>query len=638
LSSCCSGTYTDIVMDSRLNAADSIEADFLGEDMTFDALKEKALTLPYAPGVYIMRDKSNTVIYVGKAKKLKNRVSQYFQETASHSVKTRMMVSKIDHFDVIVAASEFEALVLECSLIKRHQPKYNILLKDDKGYPYLRLNMKEGYPRITMVSKIADDGASYYGPFGSRGVTGSVLEAIRQTLKLPNCNKVFPRDIGKGRPCLNYHMNQCAGWCQNGKCYSDYLSVIEEARQLLQGNFRGVADDLRKQMLQASENLEFELAAGLRDKLNAVEALGKKQLVTAGTLADTDVIGYGETETKACFAVLHYSGGNLLDKDYEILQLTEDKESTVSSLLKQYYLSRGFAPKRVLLPFTMEDSELFAQLLEQNYGRKPHLRVPQRGDNLRLVELACKNALEEAQRVTGKEERAHGVLQLLGKMLSMDSPKRIESYDISNISGTDTVASMVVFKDGKPSKSDYKRFKIEVLDGPDDYGAMRQVLTRRFRHYIDGDAGFADCPDLLLIDGGIAHAGVAVEVLDLLNLRIPVFGMVKDDRHRTRALVTPQGLEIAIDSNPSVFAFVGSIQEETHRFAITYHRKLRSKRLRYSELDGIPGIGPKRKQELLKTFKSLSAIGQASLAELERLLPKDAAMAVYQHFQNKEEH
>jgi len=606
--------------------------------MTFDALKEKALTLPYAPGVYIMRDKSNTVIYVGKAKKLKNRVSQYFQETASHSVKTRMMVSKIDHFDVIVAASEFEALVLECSLIKRHQPKYNILLKDDKGYPYLRLNMKEGYPRITMVSKIADDGASYYGPFGSRGVTGSVLEAIRQTLKLPNCNKVFPRDIGKGRPCLNYHMNQCAGWCQNGKCYSDYLSVIEEARQLLQGNFRGVADDLRKQMLQASENLEFELAAGLRDKLNAVEALGKKQLVTAGTLADTDVIGYGETETKACFAVLHYSGGNLLDKDYEILQLTEDKESTVSSLLKQYYLSRGFAPKRVLLPFTMEDSELFAQLLEQNYGRKPHLRVPQRGDNLRLVELACKNALEEAQRVTGKEERAHGVLQLLGKMLSMDSPKRIESYDISNISGTDTVASMVVFKDGKPSKSDYKRFKIEVLDGPDDYGAMRQVLTRRFRHYIDGDAGFADCPDLLLIDGGIAHAGVAVEVLDLLNLRIPVFGMVKDDRHRTRALVTPQGLEIAIDSNPSVFAFVGSIQEETHRFAITYHRKLRSKRLRYSELDGIPGIGPKRKQELLKTFKSLSAIGQASLAELERLLPKDAAMAVYQHFQNKEEH
>ena len=605
--------------------------------MTFEALKEKALTLPYAPGVYIMRDKSNTVIYVGKAKKLKNRVSQYFQDTASHSVKTRMMVSKIDHFDVIVAASEFEALVLECSLIKRYQPKYNILLKDDKGYPYLRLNMKEGYPRITMVSKIADDGAYYYGPFGSRSVTGDVLETIRQILKLPNCNKVLPRDIGKGRPCLNYHMNQCAGWCQEGKCYSDYLGAIEQARQLLQGNYRKVAEDIRGQMLEASENLEFELAAGLRDKLNAVEALGKKQLVTAGTLADTDVIGYGETESKACFAVLHYSGGNLLDKDYEILQLTDDKEATVSSLLKQYYLSRGFAPKRVLLPFALEDSELFSQLLEQNYGRKPHLHVPQRGDNLRLVELACKNALEEAQRVTGKEERAHGVLQLLGKMLSLDAPKRIESFDISNISGTDMVASMVVFRDGRPAKSEYKRFKIEGIEGQDDYGAMRQVLNRRVQHFVDADTGFSERPDLLLIDGGVAHAGVALEVLRSFDLTIPVFGMVKDDRHRTRALVTPQGMEISIDINPSVFSFIGSIQEETHRFAITYHRKLRSKRLRYSELDGISGIGPKRKQELLKTFKSLSAIGQASLAELERLLPKDAAMAVYQHFREKEE-
>ena len=605
--------------------------------MTFDELKDKALSLPYVPGVYIMRDKTDRVIYVGKAKKLKNRVSQYFQDTASHTPKTRLMVSKIDHFDVIVAASEFEALVLECSLIKRYLPKYNILLKDDKGYPYLRLNMKDPYPRITMVSKIADDGAGYYGPYGSRSVTHSVMEAIRLTLKLPGCSREFPRDIGKDRPCLNYHMNQCAGWCQTGKAPAEYRAVMEQARQLLMGNYRSVAEEIRTQMLSAAENLEFELAARLRDRLNAVEALGQKQLVTALSLADTDVVGYGETETKACFAVLHFSGGNLLDKDYEVFPVPDDREEAVSGLVKQYYLSRGLAPKRVLLPFAMEDGDLFARLLEQTYGRKTNLHVPQRGDNLRMVELANRNALEEARRVTGKEEKLSGALILLGKMLAMEPPGRIESFDISNISGTDIVASMVVYQDGKPKKSDYKRFRLEGLTNQDDYASMRQVITRRFVHYQAGDKGFDAAPDLLLIDGGVNHANVAVEALSELNLRFPVFGMVKDDRHRTRALVTPEGSEIAIDGNPAVFALIGGIQEETHRFAITYHRQLRSKRLRYSELDGIPGIGPKRKQELLKTFKSLTAIGQATLPELERLLPRDAAAAVYHHFHREGE-
>ena len=605
--------------------------------MTFDQLKEKALSLPYVPGVYIMRDKSDKVIYVGKAKKLKNRVSQYFQDTASHSPKTRIMVSKIDHFDVIVAASEFEALVLECSLIKRHMPKYNILLKDDKGYPYLRLDMKEPYPKITMVSKLSDDGASYFGPYGSRSVTQSVMEAIRLTLKLPNCSREFPRDIGKGRPCLNYHMNQCSGWCQEGKNASDYRTNMEQARQLLLGNYKAVSDEIKKQMLEAAENLEFELAAGLRDRLNAVEQLGQKQLVTAGTLADTDVIGYGQTETKACFAVLHFSGGNLLDKDYEVFSLPDDKEAAVSSLVKQYYLSRGMAPKRILLPFAIEDGDLFEQLLLQRFGRVTHLRIPQRGDNARLVELANKNAFEEAERITGKEEKISGTLNLLGKMLSLQPPARIESYDISNISGTDIVASMVVFQDGKPRKSDYKRFKLEGLANQDDYASMHQIILRRFSHYKAGDKGFAESPDLLLIDGGINHARVAVDALQQLELRFPVFGMVKDDRHRTRALVTPEGMQIAIDSNPAVFAMIGNIQEETHRFAITYHRQLRSKRLRYSELDGIPGIGPKRKQELLKSFKSLQNIKIASIEELCRILPRDAASAVYQHFHLEEE-
>ena len=600
--------------------------------MSFDELKEKALTLPLAPGVYIMRDRADNVIYVGKAKKLKNRVTQYFQDTASHSLKTRLMVSKIDHFDVIVAASEFEALVLECSLIKRYMPKYNILLKDDKGYPYIRLDTTVKYPKFSMVSKLADDGATYFGPFGSRGTTAAILEAIQVTLKLPGCKKVFPRDIGKDRVCLNYHMSQCAGWCQQGRTREDYLQRIEQAKQLLSGNYKKVAHEIRTQMLEAAENMEFELAAGLRDRLTAVEALSQKQLVTAGSMADTDVIGYGQTEAKACFAVLHFRNGSLLDKDYEVFPTPDDPEAAVSSLMKQYYLNRGLAPKIVLLPFNVEDSTLFEQLMQQQSGRRVRLRVPQRGDNMRLVELAIKNAQEEAQRLTTKEERTSCTLLLLGKMLAMDSPKRIESFDISNISGTDMVASMVVFEDGRPKKSEYKRFKIEGLDGQDDYSAMKQVVFRRFSHLKVGDKGFDLAPDLLLIDGGASHANAAESILSELGFNIRTVGMVKDDRHRTRALVTSDGREIRIDTQQSVFSLIGNIQEETHNFAINYHRKLRSKRLHKSTLDGIPGIGPKRKEELLKVFQSISAIAAASLPDLERYLPKNVAMEVYQYF------
>ena len=605
--------------------------------MTFDELKDKALGLPYAPGVYIMRDKHDRVIYVGKAKRLKNRVTQYFQDTASHTPKTRMMVSRIDHFDVIVAASEFEALVLECSLIKRHQPKYNILLKDDKGYPYIRVSVKDSYPEFSVVSKISDDGAAYFGPFGSRGMTHSILETIRLTLKLPSCRKKFPRDIGKDRPCLHYHMNQCGGWCQEGKNREEYLAAVDQAKQLLSGNYKTVAQQIRQKMLEAADNLEFELAAGLRDRLNSVEALGQKQLVTAGTLADTDVIGYGQTEAKACFTVLHYSGGNLLDKDYEVFPVPEDPEAAVSALLKQYYLSRGIGPKVVLLPFPVEDSELFSQLLEQQSGKKTKLRVPQRGEFAHMVDLANTNALEEAERISTKEEKLTAVVTLLGRMLSMDPPRRIESFDISNISGTDIVASMVVFEEGRSKRSEYKRFRVEGMECQDDYASMHQVVYRRFLHFKQGDKGFEQRPDLLLIDGGVEHANKALEALNSLELDIPVFGMVKDDRHRTRALVTPEGDEIAIDRQQAVFALIGNIQEETHRFAITYHRQLRSKRLRYSELDGIPGIGEKRKQELLKSFRSLAAIGAASLPELERLLPKNAALSVYRHFHGDRE-
>lgn len=604
--------------------------------MRFEELKEKAAGLPMSPGVYIMRDSSNTVIYVGKAKKLKNRVSQYFQDTTAHTLKTKLMVSKIDHFDVIIAASEFEALVLECSLIKRHMPKYNILLKDDKGFPYLRLNMKEKYPQITMVSRIEDDGASYFGPFGSRGITQDLLNTIQTTLLLPNCNKSLPKDIGKSRPCLHYHMNQCEGWCRKECRQEEYAVRVEQARQLLLGNYKQVAAQIKQQMLTAAEALNFELAASLRDRLQTVEALGKKQQVTAGTLADTDVIGIAQNSSKTCFTVLHYSGGNLVDKDFEFLGAIDDLKQTMGSLLAQYYINRTYAPKRVLLPFPIEDRALLEQLFEDKLGRRPKLFVPQRGDNRKLIELAAVNAAEELGRVTTKEEHAQNVLALLGKMLKIPAVYRIEAFDISNISGTDIVAGMVVFEGGRPKKSDYKRFSLRDMADQDDYGAMQQVVYRRFNHLVNGDDGFSSHPDIILIDGGIQHAQVALAVLQGLNLTIPVFGMVKDDRHRTRALVTPQGDEIAIDAQQSVFAFIGTIQEETHRFAITYHRNLRSKRLRYSELDAITGIGPKRKQDLLKAFKSIAAIKQASIGELKRILPVDAAGNVYDHFHRQE--
>lgn len=601
-----------------------------------EQLKQKALRLPYAPGVYLMKDKSGQVIYVGKAKKLKNRVSQYFQDTASHSPKTRKMVSLVEDFDIIVAASEFEALVLECSLIKRHNPKYNILLKDDKGYPYIRLSTKDAYPQLSMVNRISNDGADYYGPFGSRSVTQNILESIRHILRLPSCTKKFPRDIGKDRVCLHYHMNQCDGWCQNHDGQAEYLRRVEQAKELLSGNFNKVAEQIKKEMNDCAEALNFELAAQLRDRYKAIIALGQKQLVTAGKPADTDVIGYAETETKACFTVLHYQNGNLLDKENQVLSRPDDKEEAVSTLLNQYYQSRGYAPKRILLPFVLEDRAIIEEFISREMGKRVYLSNPQRGENARLVTLAVSNAQEEADRITDKEEKAKGAVTLLGKMLAIPTPSRIESYDISHIAGSDIVASMVVFADGKPKKSDYKRFKLENMENQDDYGAMKQVLLRRFRHYIDKDAGFEQMPDLLLIDGGQNHVCVAQEALRELSLSVPTFGMVKDDRHRTRSLISAEGNEISIRSNQSIFAFIGNIQEQTHHFAITYHRSLRSKRLRYSQLDGIPGIGPKRKQELLKHFASIKAIAAATLPELERVLPKTVAFSVYQYFHTKE--
>ncbi len=604
--------------------------------MTREELKQAALSLPYEPGVYLMKDASDTVIYVGKAKKLKNRVSQYFQDTVSHTAKTRRMVSLVDHFETIRAASEFEALVLECSLIKHYMPKYNILLKDDKGYPYLRLDLREAYPRITLANRVKDDGAKYFGPYGSRGRSQQVIDTIRTTFLLPGCNKKFPRDIGKDRPCLNYHLEQCAGWCQKEKTQEEYHALMEQAELLLEGRQKSLCNDLREKMEQAAERLDFEHAALYRDRLRAIESLSQKQLVTAATMADTDVIGWYQTEAKACFAVLHFIGGNLMDKEYEVFSVTDEPAEALSSLVKQYYLARNAAPKRVLLPFAMEDAAPFAQLLLEKLEKKVLFLVPQRGDNKKLSELANKNAQEEAERATTAAERLSGTMTLMQNALGLDHyPARIEAFDISNTAGTDIVASMTVFEDGKPKKSDYKRFKVEDLADQDDYASMRQVVCRRFCRYLDGDKGFDVCPDILLIDGGAVHAQTVQEALNLMGVHIPIFGMVKDNRHRTRALVTPDGQEIGIQATPAVFALIGRIQEETHRFAITYHRTLRSKRVRGSQLDGIEGVGEKRRLALLRHFKSIAAIRAASLEELQSVIPRSAAEKVFAYFRSE---
>ena len=605
--------------------------------MTRDELKQAANSLPTEPGVYLMKDASDTVIYVGKAKKLKNRVSQYFQDTASHTAKTRRMVSLVDHFETIRAASEFEALVLECSLIKHYMPKYNILLKDDKGYPYLRLDLRESYPKITLANRVKDDGATYFGPYGSRGRSQQVIQTIQTVFRLPSCNKKFPRDIGKERPCLNYHMQQCDGFCRPEMPQAEYRRRMEQAKQLLEGKQKPLCEALRSQMEEASERLDFEHAAQYRDRLRAIEALGQRQLVTAGSMADTDVIGWYETEAKACFAVLHFIGGNLMDKDYELLPLPEDREEALSSLVKQYYLSRKAAPRRILLPFAMEDAQLFSQLLQEQLEVKVRISVPDRGDNKRLTDLACQNAKEEAERATTAAERLSGTLTMLQGMLCLpEYPRRLEAYDISNIAGTDIVASMTVFVNGKPKKSDYKRFKLENMEDQDDYASMRQVLCRRFCRYLDGDKGFEEKPDALLIDGGAVHAQTVKEALALMGIDLPIFGMVKDNRHRTRALVTPEGAEIGIQAVPAVFALIGRIQEETHRFAITYHRQLRSRRVKGSQLDEIPGVGEKRRLALLKHFKSVTAVKSALVEELREVVPASTAQAVYEYFHKQE--
>lgn len=604
--------------------------------MTFDELKEKAHALPLKPGVYIMQNEHNEVIYVGKAKALKNRVSQYFAHLASHTEKTRAMVASIHHFDVIVVGSEFEALVLECALIKRHQPKYNILLKDSKGYPYIRLTVKEEYPRFDLANKVAEDGARYFGPYGSRGSSYAIIDSLLETFKLPTCNKKFPRDIGRERPCLNYHMGKCDGYCRREMDQSRYREGMDQAVRLLEGKQSEVLRDLEREMAQAAEELQFERAAALRDRIRAVELLSKRQRAV-GKLADTDVVGFYRGTAKSCFVVLHFVEGELAGKDMDLIETPMEGEEgeAVSALVSQYYGGRGDLPGHILLPCELPDEVPLARMLSEAAGRRVELVTPQRGAKLDLIRLAHTNAVEEVERATSRLERQSKTLEALGKLLGLDKPPyRIESYDISNTGGDNIVASMVVFEGARPKKKDYRHFKIKSLTGghPDDYRSMEEVLERRLRRYLDGDADFGALPDLLLIDGGQEHAGIVVGVLERLGVSIPTVGMVKDDRHRTRALIDANGHETGIQQNPALFALIGQIQEETHRFAITFHRDQKSKAMRHSVLDDIPGVGEARRRALQKRFKTIAAIKAAPVEELAQAVDQRTAQAVYDHF------
>jgi len=604
------------------------------DDATLSRIKDKVYSLPFEPGVYLMKDAGGRVIYVGKAKQLKNRVSQYFQNSRSHTVKTLAMVAQVHDFDFFVTETEFEALVLECSLIKQYMPKYNILLKDSKGYRYIVLDRREPYPRLTHEPKKLNDGRQYYGPFASYGMTTHIIDTLQETLKLPDCERKFPRDIGKDRPCLNYHLGRCSAPCTGQITHEEYLELISQTEALLEGKFEYVTKSLTEEMENAAEKLDFERAAALRDRRDAVSRLKNRQNVIAGTDADTDAVGVF-SGAKRAVAVLHYVDGNLLDKDVEVFDgsIEESDAELLEAFVTSYYSERPVLPKLILLSEDIESRESLETLFAQRTGKRTELRTPVRGEKKELVKLAVKNALQEAERLATRQDRQKRGLELLRKALGLENiPERIEAYDVSSLSGGDAVASMTVFEKGQSAKKHYRRFMIKLAEGGDDYGCMRESITRRILRFTGGDESFSPLPDIMLIDGGATHASAAREALLSQGTNIPVFGMVKDNRHRTRALVTPEGSEIAVAGDPQLFGFVGRIQEETHRFAIEYGRKLRKKKLEGSELDKIPGVGTARKSALFARFKSISSIKKASEAELAQAVPAKTAAAVYAYF------
>ncbi len=601
-------------------------------------LNKKARDLPLLPGVYIMKDRHGEVIYVGKAKALKNRVLQYFQSGSGHSLKTAHMVSNVFDFDVIVTGTEFEALVLECSLIKQHRPKYNILLKDDKGYPYIRFPVKEPYPRMEIVSRPEKDGARYFGPYTGRRSARLAIEAISGLLKLPTCSRQFPRDIGKGRPCLNAHLGRCRAVCTGNVSEEEYRELSLQVCELLDGKLDKLAMSLEAEMQKASEDLEFERAAEIRDRIRSLTRLDMRQKITSSAFADLDVLAYGQGTVQGCIVILHFIEGTLHEKEIHMIKDGEEADAPeiLSGFAKQYYSLRSICPKTILVSHALDDSESMEQYLAQIAGHGVKVLCPARGKKRDLVRMGVQNAEDELRRGETQKEKESRTLQLLSELLGLEKIERMEAYDISNTGNWDVVGSMIVFENARPKKDAYRRFKMKTVEGQNDYASMQEMLRRRFQRFLDKDEKFSVLPDVVLIDGGVQHARAVAEVFDELGIRVPLYGMVKDDHHRTRALVDTEGNELGIRATPPVFALIGRMQEEAHRFAITYHRSLRGKRGYGSQLDAIEGVGPKRHDDLIRRFRTIKGIREASEEELREVVPEAVALSIYRHFHAEE--
>lgn len=608
-------------------------------------IQEELKKLPGKPGVYLMHDEKDAIIYVGKAISLKNRVRQYFQSSRNKGAKIEQMVTHISRFEYIVTDSELEALVLECNLIKEHRPKYNTMLMDDKTYPFIKVTVNEPFPRVMMARRMKKDKAKYFGPYTSAGAVKDTIELIRKLYHIRSCNRSLPKDIGKERPCLNYHIHQCYAPCQGYISREEYRKSIDEVVRFLNGNYDPILKELEEKMLDASENLEFEKAIEYRELLASVQKIAQKQKITDTAGDDRDIIAMASEGEDAVVQVFFIRGGRLIGRDHFYLKIAENdtKSEILSSFIKQFYAGTPYIPAELMLPEEIEDQEIIEEWLTTRREHKVRLRIPKKGTKEKLVELAQKNAQmvlkNDKERLKREEGRTIGAVKELEKILGLTGIIRMEAYDISNTNGFDSVGSMVVYEHGKPKRNDYRKFKIKSVQGPDDYASMNEVLTRRFEHGLSErqdeseTGGFQAFPDLIMMDGGRGQVNIALEVLEKLNLHIPVCGMVKDDNHRTRGLYF-NNVELPIDRNSECFRLITRIQDEAHRFAITFHRQLRSKGQVHSILDDISGVGPARRKDLMRSFENIEAIRNATVDDLKELpsMNEKSAQEVYKFF------
>lgn len=603
--------------------------------MNIAELYKKAKSLPLTPGVYVMRDGAGKVIYVGKAKRLQARVKQYFTRLSSHTPKTRKMVENVNDFEVLNAPTELDALLLENTLIKKYKPKYNILLKDDKGYPYIKLSAGD-YPRFSVASK-REGAGRFFGPFGGRGTANAALRAVTALFLLPDCKRVFPRDIGKGRPCLKYDMGKCCGVCAGKLTREEYAERIDGAARVFSGKGAEVEKVISRDMEKAADLLDFEEAARLRDRLRALSALRQSNVVCAGG-ADTDALGFHASGKRGCVVCLSYKNGALLDKRVVFYDGAdeEDRARDVAAFIEQYYGAGAPVPAELLLPCEIEDGEALSETLSALRGKKCEVETPQKGAKRKAVELSEQNARRELELAESREQKSLKTVALLEKTLGVSPINRIEAYDISHTAGSDPVASQVVFEGFSPVKRDYKKYKIKLAVPGDDPAAMAETLSRRLSRAKDGDESFLPLPDLILTDGGITQVLAALSQVEKFGLKIPVFGMVKDDRHRTRALVDKEGRETGLAGTPALFAYIGRIQEEAHRFAISFHKELHTKNALKTALTDIPGVGDKRAKKLLSRFKSVRGVKEASLSELSDAVGEKCANAIKTFFEENE--